>query len=158
MRFNRDDYEDDDMPMRWHKFLIFFLILSTLSAFGNALKMFTGLNHGSYYDAQLYYKTFSGLKYLDVFGGIVLIIIAVLTIVTAVSLKKYKRGGPTLLVVQYAMCAIFRPLYAILCSIITKLPIEDLLDLSMPLIIVVFIIFIILNMIYYKKRTHLFVN
>ena len=81
-----------DMPMKWHKFLIYFALW--LGAVMNVISGFSLLT-GSVYEAQgvsatQVYRAYEGLKGVDMLMGAATIALAVLLIVARFALAGYK--------------------------------------------------------------------
>jgi len=146
-----------DMPMKWHKFMIYFSLWA--GALSNVLSGI-GLLTGSVYnasgsDAEMIYLFYDGLKGMDVLFGLVSLAMAVLLIVTRFALAGYKENGPKLLIACYAASAVVAILYPLLVSGITGMGFAELFDATS---LVTGIVMCIANKNYYDKRAHMFVN
>jgi len=86
--------------------------------------------------------------------GLFLIAFAVFVIVLSNRLSKYKPDVPKLVYIFYAVSAGGSLLYAILVAAITSTQIGA----SQVLSIITSIVFLILNVMYFRKREHLFVE
>lgn len=146
-----------DMPMKWHKFLIYFSLWA-----GAIMNVLTGIGTltGSIYagegvDPEMIYRVFGGLKAVDVLMGVVFIALAVLLIVARFALAGYKKNGPKLLVIAYAANIALALIYPIMVAAVTGLSFGDLFDVST---LISSGIMLVVNKIYYDKRAHLFVN
>lgn len=148
-----------DMPMKWHKFLIYFALWASMVVNAlNAFLMLTGAQYGSEYDARMVYNYFDGLKGLDTFMGVLFVAMAVFAIVTRFSLAKYQAKGPKLLMAVYGLNTTLSLLYPLLASGVTDLPLGQLMDSSVISGLVTSIVMIFANRTYYNNRAHLFVN
>lgn len=147
------------MPMKWHKFLIYFALwLSALSAVGNALMFFNGSHYGSDLNREMVYMVFDNMKSLDSFMGIIFLALAAFALITRFALAGYKRTGPKFILILYGANAAVTLLYPLLASSLTDLPFSDMVDTSTVTSIIVGVIMIFANKTYYDNRAHLFVN
>ena len=148
-----------DMPMKWHKFLIYFsLWASMVMNVLNAFMMFNGSQYGGESEARMVYNYFDGLKGLDIFMGVAFIVMAVFAIVTRFSLAKYQAKGPKLLMAAYALNAALPLIYLLLASGIIGMELGQVMDSSTISSIVTSVVMIFANRTYYNNRAHLFVN
>ena len=145
-------------PMGWYKFLIYFAlfascVLNALSAIG----MFSGMIYG---DASgLVYAIFGGLRIVDILYGLVMAAMAVLAILTRQKLAQFRKDGPTYLLMLYVINMAVSVIYLILVTIIVgDMVLTGEVMGQYLLIIVVSIVMIVVNNIYFKKRASLFVN
>ena len=145
-------------PMGWYKFLIYFAlfascVLNALSAIG----MFTGM----FYDgaSDLVYAFFGGLQFVDILYGIVMAVMAVMAILTRQKLAQFRKDGPTYLLMLYVINMAASVIYLILVAVIVGdwVLTGDIMGQYVA-VIVVSIIMIVVNNIYFKKRASLFVN
>lgn len=146
-----------DMPMKWHKFLIYFsLWAGALSNVLSGIGLLTGsIYNASGADAEMIYRYYDGLKGMDVLFGVVSLVMAVLLIVTRFALAGYKENGPKLLIACYAASAVVAIIYPLIVTSITGLGFAELFDATS---LVTGIVMCIVNKNYYDKRTHMFVN
>lgn len=149
------------LGMAWFKFIIYFQLFA-----GAVLNLISGIQCllGSQYDgsADFLYAMIPGLSAIDKIYGIVLIALAVFAIVTRMQLAGYRKNGPKfyllLLVVNIAASLI----YVIAgCSVINA-AVSGAVSLSdfstyIPTLIVNGVLLAV-NVVYFKKRAHLFVN
>ena len=157
-------YESYSQPvpqqgMKWHKFLVYFsLWFSAIANFWNGIQAITGLQYKG--NAETVYRELPGMKLPDMVFGIMCIVIAVMLVITAVSLLKFKANGPKLLTLTYAVSVIACLIYVIWAAVILSRYGADvssaLSSTFMSLAISVVMIFVNRN--YYQKRAHLFVN
>ena len=149
--------ESTPMPMKWHKFLIYFALW--LSGIGNALTglgLVTGGAYGSTgVSAQQVYTVFPNLKPVDIILGLAAIVLGVMLIVVRFDLAKFKQNAPKKLLILYGVSAVFALVYPLLGSAVTTL---SFMELWNPGTLVGGILGIVINKVYYDKRAHLFVN
>ncbi len=150
-----------EMPMKWHKFLVYFALwMGALSNLSDGCSIFNG---GHYGDARNeVYLQVSALKQLDMICGIIMIAAAVLGFYTAYRLLTMKKGAPKLLPVVYGISAALNLGYSVAAALIIKNAMR-MIDVSSVLtsgitMAIFSAIMLIVTMIYYKKREHLFIN
>lgn len=140
--------------MKWFKFLIYFglfagAVLNCLSAI---LQITGAVYEGS---AEVVYIFFPELKFFDIFYTILLLALAVLQIFTRFQLSGFKKNGPKLILIVYSAAAVISLLYGIVASVILH---EFLFNASMIISIIVPVVMVVLNKIYFDKRKDMFVN
>lgn len=148
------------LGMAWYKFLIYFALIA-----GAVLNIIYGINYmtGGIYFSQtngqvsaedVYYYYGDGLRFVDIAFGLFLIAFAIFGIILRNRLAKFKPDAPKLVYIFYAVSAGGSFLYSILVSAITSTTIGA----SQIISIIVSIVFLLLNIKYFKKREHLFVE
>lgn len=140
--------------MKWFKFLIYFglfagAVLNCLSAI---LQITGAVYEGS---AEVVYIFFPELKFFDIFYTILLLALAVLQIFTRFQLSGFKKNGPKLILIVYSAAVVISLLYGIVASVILH---EFLFNTSMIISIIVSVVMVVLNKIYFDKRKDMFVN
>ena len=159
---NYNTYEPDDQyPMKWYKFLIYFLLF-----FGAFINLVNGVNYitGGIYSiqsngqvsAELVYSLYDGLKTLDVILGLFMLAIAAFGIYTRFRLAGRKENGPVCLYTLYGVGAVLTVLYNIALLIVTGL--NQLTDPTSIASFITSVVFICLNYIYFSKRKSSFVK
>lgn len=149
-----------ELSMKWFKFQINFSLWAAaiLNAI-NAIGMLTGSYYGTDGEAELVYAMFSDLKTLDMGCGILLLALAAFGIYTRFQLAGFKKKGPMLLTVLYAGVCIFDLIYVFGCSSILPDYVLEYVDFtSFYSAVASSIVFMCVNISYFKKRAHLFVN
>lgn len=145
--------------MKWHKFLVYFsLWANALISLIYGITALTGAQYGEYRD--LVYTFIPGMKAPDMVYGLLLLCLAILAVVTALSLLKFKAKGPKLLTFLYlwgVVCSLFYLIWAI--SVLSRYDADtgDVIARAVPSLIVS-LIMVAVNKVYYSKRAHLFVN
>ncbi len=149
---------EDGMPMNWYRFLVSIglwiagigtVILGFLTMFGMPY-LIQGYAPGVIYDS------FPPLVVMDCVYGIALVVLGALFIVTRFRLADFRRRGPILLYVVYALVILVSVLYSAASGwVITG---GETLLLGAPEIfsLVGMIAGVALNVIYFHKRKHLF--
>ena len=148
-----------EQGMKWHKFLVYFsLWAGAVFTFISGIQYMTGAQYEGKKD--LVYQVIPGMKAPDILYGLFCIAAGILAIVTAVSLLKYKAVGPKLLTLTYVVGTAGSLIYVIAAASVLSKYNADLSSIytSASTSLVVSIVMIIVNSIYYKKRAHLFVN
>lgn len=144
-------------PMKWFKFLIYFgLFAGALLNLVNGSIQLTGEQYGGY--KEFVYSRFAALQAVDIIFGILLILLAIFGVYTRFQLSSYRRNGPTCLNVLYIANIILSLAYLIAASALTQINIVELGGASMITSLVVSICMVVVNTIYFKKRSQLFVK
>ena len=143
-----------EMPMKWFKFLIYFSLF-----FGAAINVITAIMTmtGSHYGGQadMVYAFFDGLKGMDIFYGLLLLASAAIMVYARFRLSGFFKNGPQMITIVYALNAIVPLIYIIGVSALTDVD----LDMSSNVTsIITSIIMIFVNRVYFTKRSHLFIN
>ncbi len=148
--------------MKWFKFLIYFaLFLGALINFAYGFNYITGdiytVQSNGQVTAEMVYDVFgTDLKILDVIAGILMIAIAAFGIYTRIRLAKYKKNAPMCVYILYSAGAGFTLLYNIALLAITGL--NTLTAASNVISIIVSIVLVVLNYVYFTKRKELFIH
>ena len=148
-------------PMKWHKFLACFLLwAAALINLMNGISLMTGAQYGE--QAEDVYFAAPALKTLDTVCGAAMIAAAAFGFFAAYRLLSMKKGAPKLLLAIYVIAIVLQLGYSIPSAIIIKNAMR-MADISRVILSgaanALFAgILLIVNMIYYDKREHLFVN
>ena len=147
-------------PMNWYKFVIYFALFA-----GAVLNAINGILHltGSVWEMQnvsadMVYAVFGGMQAVDIIYGIGAIALAAFDIVTRMHLAKFRKTGPKFLSVCYGVAVGLTLLYIILTSAVTGISIGDLVGATEIMQLVVSIVMLVVNVVYFNKRASLFVN
>ncbi|MBE7018285.1 MAG: hypothetical protein E7413_00190 [Ruminococcaceae bacterium] len=148
----------DDIPMNWYSFLIYFSLFA--SAISNLLTGYQLITGSCYFDqADTMYKMVDGLKNLDTIVGSLSIGIAILCIVTRFALSGYRKIGPVLLALTYGSVALLNLGYMLSLDSILPDYITKETDLSsFTSSAIASGVLLVCNIIYFRKRKHLFVR
>lgn len=156
------------LSMGWHKFLVYFALWAgAILNFYYAVTAFTGLQYT--YDgeniSELVYETFNGLKAVDICYGVLVLALAGFGIYTAYSMLTFKRGAPRLLTTLYITSGVISVVYSLtVMAIISNTRGVNASTINSGILktlvgtLVVSLVFLIINTIYYRNRAHLFVN
>lgn len=147
------------LGMNWFKYMIYFGLFA-----GAALNVFLGIYsvggfaYGELADAV--YDAFPGLKAADIMYGIYLFCAAAVCIDVRFKLAAYKAKGINEFIVLYAMNLGAFGLYIIVCMSIlsdTGIQLTDLLGSQQIAWLVSTVAMLVINVIYLKRRRHMFV-
>ncbi len=150
-------------PMKWFKFLIYFaLFVSAIASIFTATQYLTGSHYTDVYGnivADQVYATFPSMKALDMVMAFLYVGFAALAIWARFALASYKKKGPTLLYLMNILSVVATVIYAFASASITGS--EDVLltaVIECVINVIYCLIWVGLNMVYFKKRAELFVN
>ncbi len=143
-----------NMPMKWYSFLVYFsLFLSMIINIISGIGTMTG-NQYLGYTAEVY-GTFPAMKYLDIAMGIYSIAFGLLALVVRTHLVRFSKKAISLVTLFYSLPIISSILYAAASSFVLG---QNCFTASIIAPIIGQIIMLVCNIIYFKKRSHLFVN
>ncbi|MBR3298722.1 MAG: zinc ribbon domain-containing protein [Clostridia bacterium] len=151
----------DDMPMKWHGFLVHFALWAASGSIASiGFETMTGSRYGQ--NREHIYSAVPQLQIPDVIAGLLLIATAALGFYTAARLLKRKRGAPKLLLAVHGAVIVLNLAHPITTALLVKSA-SRMSSVSGMLLLgiggaLVGAILLIVNMIYYKNREHLFVN
>ena len=150
-----------DMPMKWYKFLAFFALWA--GAFINLAYGFRYLGEnafGNSFASELIFEAYPKMKGVMVVCGLATIATAALNVWTAINLIKYKKAAPKLVVLNYVAGAVVNIYYLVATASIVapELVAESNIILTATFSVILAIVFSIINIVYFKKRKHLFEN
>ena len=141
-------------PMKWYKFLIYFLLFA--SAAINVIGAITYFA-GTHYDdkANLVYAVFPEMKTYDIMMGVCSLAIAAIAIWARFDLAGYKKRSKIMISVLYVSNAVIPLLYAILAGSAIN---QNLVDTSVISSVIGSLAMVALNWVYFTKRDDLFIN
>ncbi len=147
------------LPMKWHKFLCYFALWAgaAVNAF-SGIRLMTGAAYGA--GAAQVYTKIPQLKTIDTIAGALSIAIALLGIITAIRLIKFRENAPKLLIGLYVAGAIAGLFYTIAAaSVLGRLGADarSIISSQIPSLITSAVM-VIVNIVYYKKREFMFIN
>lgn len=154
------DLNGKPLGMAWYKFLIYFALIA--GAIINIIYSFNYISGSIYFvetngevsAEQVYAYYGTGLQVVDVLYGFFLIAFAILAFVVRHKLANYEPDSLKFVKIFYSISAGVPFLYAILVSAITgqSLAVQAVTSAISGLV------FLLLNIKYFKKRAHLFVD
>lgn len=146
-----------EFGMKWHKFLIYFsLWVGAVMNAVSALMMITGEHYGG--NRDVVYSVYPSMKTVDVIFGLMLIVVSVYMIYTRFQLAGFRTGAPKKLNWVYALSLTFSLLYLAVAAGVIGLPLGDMMDSDTWATILTSIAMMVVNSVYYGKRSELFVN
>ena len=146
--------EKPEFPMRWFKFVInVALILCPIGLFFSCLGYLMGIHYGE--NAELIYEVFPAIEALDVGMALVSIGLAVYCIVVRVHLAKFRHSGPLMLYIFQGVSIGVSLCYQVAAMVITH---QNLIAVTNVCSIIVSIVVLACNCIYFGKRKELFTN
>lgn len=151
----------ESYPMKWHKFLMVIMILGGIVTIGSGIGYMAGYQYNNYEYAKaglnpvIVYRAFPGLKTCDMFYGIALIALGVFEFIVRNRLNQYRANGPMSLKIMYILSIVATLIYMIWASTVTNLSYFTMSNIGS---LGSSALFLIINSIYYSKRSELFVN
>ena len=147
------------LPMKWHKFLIYFALWAGAILNGiSGIQMLSGALHTDNLMLWGLYGLSTGLRAFYIVSGVFSFGLGVFQICTRMSLARLSRRGPRMAVWNYALSFILNALTILLASVLFGMPINALMDWSMWLILIGGALMTWANQVYYRKRAKLFVH
>ena len=152
--------------MKWHNFMIYFgLWAGAAYNLILAIKMLLGLSYTSENMqgeteniSDLVYAMFDGLQVVDILFGALLVIIAALAIYTRFQLSAFRERGPKLLLTVYIVSAVWSLTYTVCVVALVGYDVLDGTEVVSNTIgeLIVSVVAIVINYIYYNKRFNIF--
>lgn len=146
---------DRPLPrMKWFKFLInFALWASAVLNVWNGIQLVTGLVYAG--DAELVYAYLPTLRVYDIAYGVLLLACAAFAVFTRFQLARFRKIGPACLYTLYIVQELVGIAYAAVTSfLIGQSTVEGDALVSTATVAVM----VLINVVYFRKRRHLFVN
>lgn len=146
--------QSDKMPMKWYCVLAYFgLWVSGLVTIINGYLLFSGGHIIG--DTETFYEMFNGLQTADIVMGLVSMAAGLFGFVTASCLIAMKSFAPKMVPIYYAVNLVSNIIYSIIYSSIIKM---SAFNVNFIVELIITAVFMVVNIIYFKKRDHLFVN
>lgn len=151
-------------PMKWFKFLIYFALwLGGIFTILTGISTMLGLQYASAgSDASMVYALFPHLQPVDLVYGAICILLGCFTIVVRFKLARFRKSALVCLYCMYALNFVIPLIYSIVQAICISMPIVQIFSSTLIGELVGRLIgtgvAITLNVIYFNKRRHLFVN
>lgn len=144
-----------DMPMKWHKFIIYFQLFCGMAInLWAAVSSFTGEMYGEYKNA--FYLTYPAFKTIDIAYGVLCLLLIPFAVIVRQKLANFKQNGPALYISFLAVNLVISIAYIVAMITITNV---DISELNISTYITSFctsFCMIAVNSIYFNKRRHLF--
>ena len=148
---------DPGMGMKWYKFLVIILILSSFADVSNAVMFITGLIYSMQgFDGVAIYTAYPMIKTYDVVYGIVILFFAVFKIYVWWQLKGMKKKAPFMILLLHGISVVPDVIYNLCCGFAVGRVYDILPELFAD--IAGGVALVCLSYIYFSKRKHLFVN
>ena len=143
------------LPMKWHKFLIYFLLLLgalvfLIRGFGNLSGCFEGT------DALIHAKGTPAFA-VRLFAGVCLLAIAALQLAARAALARFSRRGPKMAVAVYVSMAVLDG-FILAARQMRAVELDAAIAGAVEMGCVVSALLAVCNHIYYRRRAELFVN
>ena len=140
--------------MKWYKFLIYFALWAgAIVNLIDSLQVFTGSILGD--DVEILYAYYPLLKVLNLAFALILVTYAVFAIYTRYRLAQFRQNGPVCLHALYLVQLAMVLIYWLAGSLI----LGEWLDLASGFSdLISSIVILCINIVYFRKRKHLFVN
>lgn len=143
------------VPLKWYKFIIYFqLFASGILNIANAFNYFTGNIYGD--KAKAVYTVYDGIYLLDMFYGCLLLITGICSFKVRQDLAKFRVKGPTNYLIILGINFFGGFVYTLLVSMISGVPLASLGFAQSLTSLIVGIICIYLNKLYFDNRKFLF--
>ena len=152
--------QQKSLGMKWFKFLIYFqLFMACIVSIGTGIMLVTGKIYTtlSTMEVDLLYMYFPGLKTFNVCMGVVYCILGIIYLVTRFMLSGYKKAGPPMLIAIYVGSLLISIIQVVITIQIVSGTIESV-SITTIASVLTSIIMIICNIVYFRKRKHLFIN
>lgn len=149
---------ENSLGMGWYKFIInFALWAGAVINIWNAVTAITGLTYkmAGTTPSMVYGIYGPALKATDVFFGVMLLIAAAISVYTRFQLAAFRENGPKFLILLYVYNVTVSVIYLVLASTVTGM---NLADASTYSEIATSIVMMIVNIVYFNNRKHLFNN
>lgn len=146
------------LGMNWFKFVIWVqLFITTITGVFNGYQIFTGAHYKlSDMRLEMLYDMYEGLQGIDSVIGISFMCLGAFALVTRFALAGFKKVGPVMYISLLAMVIVLNVIYVIAVdAIVDNIQVTDS---SIIVSIVIYVALLICNIIYFRKRKHLFVN
>ena len=145
-------------PMKWYKFLIYFsLFASCVGGVISGILLIAGKAYGE--ESELIYLFFGELRIVDLLSGIVMIALGVMAIFVRQKLVQFRKDAPSYLLIFLSISTAHSAARLILTAALAgDIFFSSSLAGSYVLGLVLSVLMIALNNVYFKKRAALFVN
>lgn len=156
-----EGYEGVSEPavgLKWANFLGYFALwMGALVNVAMAYEILSGDHYNNgFTTAEMIYDFYGkGLKYADIFYGACLPVAALLAVIGAMSILKFKASAVKLIPGIYLYNTVVVTVY---CALATGITGVNYFSLSQVLVIIFSVIMFCVNLGYFNKRRHIFVN
>lgn len=156
-----EGYEGVSEPavgLKWANFLGYFALwMGALVNVAMSYEILSGNHYNNgFTTAEMIYDFYGkGLKYADIFYGACLLVAALLAVIGAMSILKFKASAVKLIPGIYLYNTVVVTVYCALATGITEV---NYFSLSQVFVIIFSVIMFCVNLGYFNKRRHIFVN
>lgn len=155
-----DSIQNVNLPMKWYKFLIYFLMFANaILKLADGIFCLIGFDGGVVSEVLFEGCMFTG-KYraIDIVYGIVCIVMSGVILYVRNKLAKFKKDAPRIYIFYDIISSVIYFIYNLLIMIILEN--ADISSVIGELIgtVVGESLFVYFNVIYFKKRKHMFIN
>lgn len=152
--------QNADLPMKWYKFLIYFLLFANaISKLADGIFCIIGIDGGILSETFFEGCMFTG-KYraIDIVYGIICIIMSVAAIYVRIRLAKFKEDAPKIYITYDIISSVVYFVYNLLIMIILEN--AEISSVIGEIIgtVVGESLYVYFNVLYFKKRKHMFIN
>ena len=146
----------DLYPMKWHKFLMVVMIIGAIYTIASGIIQMTGHQYTREGSSPEYiYAVFPGMKTCDLVYGVMMIAIGVFQFIVRNRLNQFRANGPSSLRLLYILSIAAGVFYLIWASSVTRVNLFTANNLGN---VIGSVVMMIINGVYYSKRSPLFVN
>lgn len=144
-------------PMKWHQFLMIVWFAGGILGIIRGLTILTGKIYSLYgTDSEIVYRFYPKLEQINSIYGFVCIALSIFQIIMCNRLNKFRKNGPRLMVIYFILSIISSFVYQIASNAAAGTTSSNFV--SNLLLTAALIPYLIINIIYYRKRKDLFVN
>lgn len=139
--------------MKWFHFLIHFsLWCAAVSNLALAVYQLTDGGYGE--DAALIYEMLPGLHAISIIHAVFCLFLAIFCIYTRYRLARFRRNGPTCILLLQGAAVLIPFLFSLAEGLLVGAPLSECVSFF-SLLVSLFLVY--LNVIYFRKRAHLFI-
>ncbi len=149
------------LGMKWYNFVIYFMLfLSCVANIWSGFQIMTGVHYdkaaGFEGAKEMMYAYYDGLQMTDFIMGVLCVALGVYAIFVRFALAGYKKKGPLMFILMYVITIGINTIYALM--IISIASEFSFFQLYNPLTLIMNLVMIWANYVYFNNRKHLFVN
>lgn len=141
-------------PLKWFKFVIYVqLFLSALANLSDGVQLLTGSIYGE--STGVIYANYPALKPVSMVIGVLTLGLVALALVVRQRLAKFRRGAPGLYLMFMVVSVGVSLIYLVAASLVLG---QLVMTASIVGALLGNVLLILLSLVYFRKRAHLFVN
>lgn len=151
--------QNEELGMKWYKFLIWFeLIFSPIINFADGVLCISGFEYEGLGISSTSAINLPEYRFFDIIYGILLIAMAAFGLYTRFRLSKFKSDAPKIYIAYDIVATVLNGLYTVIGAILSANEGFGSAMSSLAGLVLGEALYVWLNIIYFKKRKHLFVN